>query len=198
MISQQKKIILYSFLTLTLFIMPASSSWAQAATDFWSQDTTDDIKNFHENYDFDALSKRGEEMARQIEAGQVPGKMIYSESGFSFSQKFDPPGSLSEASFTAEFVDGRTTKSDLETGYAPGTDLEVEISLTVAKGSYVIEFQNSGEPPLRLEVQDGSSAEAKGIVTVGSNGALPFEVTAVQAEGVVMAMNVSVAAKPKE
>jgi hypothetical protein len=121
--------------------------------------------------------------------------VIYSERGASLSQNFSPPGFLSEVSLQAAAVEG-TTRKDLDCGYPGGTVLEVEGSLTVGSGSYKVEFKHQGQVSLKLEAKDGSNSEGQGLVTVGAQGKLTYEVTAGQAQNVVMSLKVSPPAAP--
>ena len=79
--------------------------------------------------DFSDMQKRPDEAAKQ-------GRIVYSEKGFTLNRTYHPPGCLSEVSFKGVAAHGATTKTYLEAGYLPGTVLEVEGRVTVAKGFY--------------------------------------------------------------
>jgi hypothetical protein len=161
--------------------------WLPSAA--WPQDSFDDLKKFHDQFDFEGLRKQGEELSKQAQAGQL-GTMVYLERGASLSQKFAPDGRLSEVSLKAAAVEGSTTKTDLEAGYPAGAALEIEVKLSVAKGSYKVEFKNQGQVSLTLEAKDGSSAEGKALASVDAQGKLPYEVTANKAENMAMEIQV--------
>lgn len=180
MISLLKKTALGSFLAATLLIAPVL---------LWAQDSMDDLMKLHQQTDFDALMKRGQEMAEQAQAGQL-GEMVYTERGSTSSRSYDVRGGISEVTITVDSVDGQTVKTEIESGLVPGLVLEIEGRLTVAKGSYKVEFRNKGQVSLTLEAMDGSSAEGTGFVKVDPQGRLPYEVTAVQAEGVDLTLKI--------
>jgi len=168
-------------LVVTLLILPVSS--------FGDMNPNADIETLHKQTDFDALRKRGEALSKQAQAGQL-GKMTYSATGMSLNQKFSPPSLLSEANISAKAVQGTTTVNDLDTGYPPGTVLEIEGHLTVAKGSYHAIFKNMGRVAMALKANNGSNAKAKARVSVDSQGKLPYEVTADRAENMTMTLKV--------
>lgn len=121
---------------------------------------------------------------------QAPGELVYSESQARLTQKFTPGGRLSEVSLKAMAVEG-TTKKELECGYPAGTILEVEGSLTVTSGAYRVEFKDQGQASLVLEAENGSILEGKGRATVSPQGKLIYELTARQAQNVVMNLKIS-------
>lgn len=177
----KQKIALYMILAVIMLGLPLSSGWAQ--------DSFEEMMRLHENYDWDGLMQRGENLKQLEQSGQL-GRLVFSESGFNVTQRYAAGGGLSEASISAKTSSGAATSTNLQAGYPPLTVLEVEVTLTVAKGMYKVEFKNNGETTLALEAANGSEAEGKGLATVDAQGNLPYEVTAADAEDMAMTVKV--------
>ncbi|HNS52516.1 MAG TPA: hypothetical protein PKO09_15220 [Anaerolineae bacterium] len=68
---------------------------------------------------------------------------------------------------------------------SPGDVLEVDLTLAVGKGSFKIELLGQdGQVTLTLEARDGETLTGHGQIVVDNFGAVPYRVTAVEAENV--------------
>lgn len=116
---------------------------------------------------------------------------VLTEKGINQDLKFSAAGALREGSHKVKESNGGPSSSLIkEVGYQPNSLIEIEVGLTVEKGSYKVEFKNMNETSLVLEAKDGSSAEGHALVSVDAMGNLPYSVTSDQAENVVMTIKV--------
>jgi hypothetical protein len=111
--------------------------------------------------------------------------MVYEETGATLSTRFDIREKPAEAKWEIASAEGTLIKKDLA-GFDSRTTVEVLVTLTVGEGSFQAVFREGDNVSLDLSVQNGTSAEGRGKVTIDSSGALPYEVTAVGAKNVVM------------
>lgn len=123
--------------------------------------------------------------------GSVQAQTVFTEKGISQELSFNAAGALTGGTHQVRESDGGPAGSSLrDVGYPPNSVIEIEVTLTVEKGSYKVEFQNQGTTSLLLEAENGSSAEAKGLVSIDARGNLPYSVTSKQAENALMTIKV--------